>query len=112
MDTSDRLTLEVRSAPEPQVTASGEVDAYTADALEQALTEARSGEGSPVLRLDLHDISFMDSTGLRVLVATNNELERTGGRLVLVNPSRGVLRLLDLTGLDGSLAVEHPPTGA
>jgi anti-anti-sigma factor len=56
-----------------------------------------SGEGNLVL--ELGELSFMDSTGLRGLIELANELG-PDRKLVLRNPSPAVDRLLEITGVD------------
>lgn len=61
---------------------------------------ARAEEGSEVL-VDCSAVEFMDSTGLRVLIAARNRLEEGGGSLAVLNPSRPVKRLLQITDMEG-----------
>jgi anti-anti-sigma factor len=44
-------------------------------------------------------VTFLDSSGLRVLIGAYKEAEERGGRLRLRSPSDGVVRLLEITGL-------------
>ena len=55
------------------------------------------------LRLELRELSFVDSTGLRAFVTLAARLPR--GRLILVHPSNAVLRVLELTGLHDVRAI-------
>ena len=81
------------------VTVSGEVDLETAPELgDHALAALK--DVSVHLVLDLRGVTFMDSTGLKVLLATAHRAELAGGSLVLVAPNRAVNRILTLTGLD------------
>lgn len=84
------------------VEVSGEVDISTAPDLRGALEEAGTG-GSVVV--DLRGVTFMDSSGLEVLVAAAGELEEGGGRLVVVCGEGPVRRILGITGLDRELAL-------
>jgi anti-anti-sigma factor len=77
----------------------GEVDVSTAGMLRRRV--ASLGHGT--VRLDMADVSFVDSSGLRVLLGAHNELAASGGRLELFRPSRALRRLLELTALDGHL---------
>lgn len=67
----------------------GEVDLSTASQVEHAL----EGAGDR-LALDLAGVSFMDSTGLRLLIEAGQTHE-----MVLVAPSEPITKLLDLTKL-------------
>jgi anti-anti-sigma factor len=55
--------------------------------------------------LDLSDVGFIDSTGLRVLVQCHRQT-RLGGSLLIRGPSDQALELFRLTGLDHELNVE------
>jgi anti-sigma B factor antagonist len=80
----------------------GEIDIATAPLLEQRLTEAEAGD-APRLIVDLDRVSFMDSTGLQVLVA-HTLSETNGRRLRLTKGSPQVQRLFTVTGM-----VDHLP---
>ena len=79
---------------------SGEIDLATAPVLEHAIAEAISPNGHGVdVVVDLHDVEFMGSTGLSVLLTAQAELHGAGLELSLVNPSPAVTRTLELAGL-------------
>jgi anti-anti-sigma factor len=81
----------------------GEIDAHTYAIIDQALEG-----GGPVTRVDLGDVTFIDSSGLRVLVRHHQDRQRNGGRLDIVGPSRAVQRLFEISGLNGQLNVVVP----
>jgi anti-anti-sigma factor len=51
------------------------------------------------LILDLGSVSFMDSSGLGALIELNNEAIKTGRSFAIRDPSKGVARILEITGL-------------
>jgi anti-anti-sigma factor len=55
------------------------------------------------LEFECSKVTFIDSSGLHLLVAVRDACTAGGGSLVLVNPSRCVARLVALTGLDAVL---------
>jgi anti-sigma B factor antagonist len=73
----------------------GELDLATAPRLDQAL-----GEAARCARrvLDLREVTFMDSAGLRVIVDASDRAKATPGRLVLVRGPSQVDRFFALTG--------------
>ena len=77
----------------------GEVDLATAPELEttvkQVLDDAPRG-----VDLDLQDLTFIDSSGLRSLVALSKDASARGLSLALRNVPRHAQRVLELTGLD------------
>jgi len=83
---------------------SGELDLYSAPTLDDALVEAE-GESWPKLILDLSQLEFMDSAGLRLIVRTHARAEQSGRRLVLVKGTDTVNRVLTVTELDQRLNV-------
>ena len=84
----------------PVVSVMGEVDRVTATALEQTLLGAIEDRTGEVI-VDLTGCTFLDSRGLNALVETRGRLERSDRRLALVLSNRNVLRIFEITGLDG-----------
>lgn len=78
---------------------SGELDIATqADLLSHA-TPLLTADARAI-RLDLAEVSFIDSSGLGALVRLRQQAIAAGRELVLANPPRPVTRILTLTGLD------------
>ena len=82
------------------VKAEGELDAGTEDVLADELNRAVATDAKHIL-LDLSDVTFIDSTGLDLLVRTNRRV--AAGRLRLVPVEGQVRRVLELTGVAGYL---------
>ena len=85
--------------------ASGDLDAASADDLERDLLDAAHRHRESRMILDLSQIGFIDSTGLRALWRVAGSCRSAGGGLALHSPSRSVRRLLALAGLDRAVAV-------
>jgi anti-sigma B factor antagonist len=96
------MNLELSTTPVGQravVTVAGEVDLETASQLsDHALAALR--DVSPHVVLDVSGVTFMDSTGLKVMISIARRTEAAHGSFAVVGASRTVLRLLSLTGLD------------
>ena len=75
----------------------GEIDMATADQFEGALQTAMERGGR--IEVDLRDTTFMDSTGLAVLVSAHRQLGRAREAIVLREPPRLIRRLLDVSGV-------------
>lgn len=75
----------------------GEIDVYTATPFREAVLRAID-EGSSCLVVDAIKVSFMDSTGLGVLILGERRLRPRGGTLALACTAR-LRRLLEITGL-------------
>jgi anti-sigma B factor antagonist len=98
--------LEVRRAhPRAQLRVSGELDIATAAQLDDALA-ALLGDGHRYLRLDLSELTFMDVSGLRVLLRVHRALAAGRGLLILAGPGRAVRLLLRASGTDQVLLVD------
>lgn len=90
------------------VVVSGELDLDSAEKL-RALLRGPDAQAATVV-LDLREVSFIDSSGLSVVVGQHHRSQAEGFRFaVAVGGAPSVERLLDLTGLRGTLTiVEHP----
>ncbi|MEP6761120.1 MAG: STAS domain-containing protein [Sporichthyaceae bacterium] len=86
------------------VTVAGDVDLDTAGSLSDEVATA-THEETPHLVIDLGGVTFLDSSGLKVLVATNKRTEQAGGSMVLVAVPRVVMRVLTVTALDRVFAI-------
>lgn len=96
------------------VAAHGELDIAAADLLTQEVDAALRDTCRPNLVLDLSALTFMDSMGLRSVLACRERACERGGELVLVNPSPQVARLLRITMVDQRIrmvASVHEATG-
>jgi anti-sigma B factor antagonist len=87
------------------VTPQGELDLTTVPQLEQRLLRAL-GDSDTVL--DLSSVTFIDSTGIALLVAVSKAARENGWRLELRDPSPHVERLINLTRVDDLLGSPEP----
>ena len=85
------------------VSVEGELDLSTAPQLKWMLLDALE-EGHSRLLVDLSATTFMDSTALGVLVGVNRGLD-AGGQLTLVCARAGLLKIFELSGMDGAFAI-------
>ncbi len=89
---------------------SGEIDMSVVAELQRELDEAINGEpGSGTLALDLREVSFLDSSGLRLVLQLNQRLRDDGRRLVVVMGPRRVAKVFELTGADETLETVADP---
>jgi anti-sigma B factor antagonist len=84
----------------------GEVDLAAAPRVESAIDEALAAEEGVDITIDLDGVTFLDSTGLRVLMAAHARCASEGRSLTLVNPSTAVSRILEITGLGETLLAD------
>jgi anti-anti-sigma factor len=98
--------LEVRSEPELgniRIRLTGELDISTAEGLERRLAELEEA-GPQTIVLDLSDLAFMDSTGLRLIVTADLRMRADGRRLRLVRGPEAVQRVFRLALLEERLS--------
>lgn len=55
--------------------------------------------------MDLSELSFMDSSGIAVILRTSNRMKETGGKAWVENPCGQALRVLDASGIDRVIKV-------
>ena len=77
----------------------GEIDVYTAPLLRAAL-HTRGAAGPTDLIVDLEEVTFMDSTGLGVLVGRLKLVRGQNGTLRIVSSQDRILKVFKITGLD------------
>lgn len=100
-------TLDVNTSDLPDgvlIELAGELDLATAPKLEDELRRVED-DGPAVVVLDLRPLSFMDSSGLRALLAADSRAREAGRRLVLVRGDERVQRVLRITRLDERLEI-------
>jgi anti-anti-sigma factor len=114
LKTADNSTLQpfagafgiIQSRPDERtsvVALEGELDLERAPALKWALIDSVDA-GRQQLVVDLSQVRFMDSTALSVLVGVNRSLG-TGARLAIVCVNANVLKIFELSGMDGVFAI-------
>jgi anti-sigma B factor antagonist len=86
----------------------GRIDSDSALALAQSIKNAVASGRDQVL-LDMSGVEYMNSAGLRELVKAFKQVQRISGRLILVNPSEYVRRLLELVGLETIFEIHVDP---
>jgi anti-anti-sigma factor len=80
----------------------GEFDLSGVDMFDGALTQIARGR---CVILDLRYLSFLDCSGLEAMILLDRRARAEGWFLLLARPQRQVVRLLQLTGVDGHLRI-------
>ncbi|TML79618.1 MAG: STAS domain-containing protein [Actinobacteria bacterium] len=87
------------------ITPSGELDLSNGELLSDAMSDAR-GKDAKTLVLDLTGLTFMDSSGLRLLIDAWNESQIAERRLAIVVLDSGLVRrVLEVSGTDAFLPI-------
>ena len=76
----------------------GEIDLAVAPQLRDDLTRAIAHEGAHLL-VDCEHLTFIDSTGIAVLLEANQKLEAAGRHMLLVNVGGEPRRAFEMLGL-------------
>jgi len=92
------------------VSVAGEVDVQTAPLLAETLDDI-VGNGDMAVVVDLTECSFIDSTGLGVLVAVHEQLRESGRRLIVVASDQRIVPPVELTGVVAAFEI-YPSRGA
>lgn len=101
MPESPPIRLDVRTRADGRscvARLTGELDVECAARVRSALSELVRDNAR--VFVDLQDMTFMDSTGLRALHEANLEASAAGCRVTFVSAHPNVLRVLELTGMD------------
>jgi anti-sigma B factor antagonist len=91
------------------VALTGELDISTAQRLEDDLRRVEADKPGLIV-LDLKQLSFMDSTGLRLLITADMRARRHDRRFVIVRGNEMVQRVMRLTRLDERLEIVEDPS--
>src|SRR5688572_26890332 len=85
-----------------EIAVRGELDLSTVDKLEEELKRLERGRPA-VIVLDLSELEFLDSTGLRLIVTADQRARTEGRRLAVVKGPETVQRVFTITRLDERL---------
>lgn len=100
---SDAVRLSVLELDPTTLVLKGEIDAHTAPDLAARYVTLPKGDDD--FMIDMSEVEFMDSSGLRVIIELHQRAEQASRRLVLRSPSQPVARLIEISGLSGHLHV-------
>lgn len=95
--------LQVDLDPSGVLVVHGDIDVAGGPTLEASVRSRENG--SPVV-LDLGDVDFIDSSGLRTLLAVSQRASARGTKVCLRNVGSAVQRILDITGTAGQFELE------
>jgi anti-anti-sigma factor len=103
--TKELLEAEIKSVGiHALVTLAGEVDVSTVGELYERLA-ALQREGVQHVALNMSEVTFVDSSGLSLLVSLHKRMESKEGGLIIFSPSAELRRLLQITGLGNYLNI-------
>lgn len=97
MDITDNVTFEYQSGI-MKAYICGDIDHHSAKALRAAMDERLYSDRPAVFALNMSQVSFMDSSGLGLILGRFTLCRDLGSEFVLESPSREVEKILELAG--------------
>lgn len=94
----------------PVVGAEGEIDLGTVDSLRAAASEIVRGNPESII-FDLRKVTYIDSSGLGILLAARKQLGKSADSVVVVTEQASVIQSLKITGLDRVMRIQSEPAG-
>ncbi len=101
------MELGIKTDPKPEcytIAPAGEIDISNADKLRDAIDLAFE-QPTDKVKLDLAQVSYIDSTGIGVLVGAAHHAADHGKGFSAVNAQTGVMRVVQLLGVDSDIDV-------
>ena len=87
----------------------GEIDHHTASSIRQGIDATLFEKRPTKLILDLSAVSFMDSSGLGLIMGRYSVMKELGGDMTVWNPSPETRAILTLAGMERLVRIEYPP---
>lgn len=78
----------------------GELDHHCAAAVVQSISESMDTSLPRETIIDMSALSFMDSSGIAVLIKAKRRAELCGSKIAVINPGKQPLKVLDASGID------------
>lgn len=85
---------------------SGEIDHHTAKEMRETIDEAVELNMPTLLVLDFSDVSFMDSSGIGLVMGRYRNLLKTGAELSIMGAPPNIAKMLKLGGIEKLAKIE------
>lgn len=85
----------------------GEIDHHTAVEIRNGIDAVLFAKRPRRLNLDMSSVSFMDSSGLGLIMGRLSVMKELGGDLVLCDPSAEIRNILTLAGMERIVKIEY-----
>ena len=89
----------------------GEIDHHTASEIRRGIDTALFEKRPKKLILDLSAVSFMDSSGLGLIMGRYSVMKELEGEMVVWNPSPETRSIITLAGMERMVRIEYPADG-
>ena len=77
----------------------GEIDHHTSNSLREILDQELLEKNIKNLILDFNEVTFMDSSGIGVIVGRYKKINALGGKMMIIRTSEQVDKILELSGI-------------
>lgn len=85
----------------------GDIDHHSAKYIREQIDTAIFYCHPETVEMDLSKVSFMDSSGLGLILGRLTRIRELGGRLKLLDPTAQTVKILDLAGVGQLIEVEY-----
>lgn len=94
------------------VSLSGELDQYAAAALKSKIDIETEASHKHNLIMDLSDVTFMDSSGIGLIIGRYKLMKAIGGKIAVCGGNKGVKKVIELSGLTKIIPYYESPEEA
>lgn len=106
MESSVLKVLRESTSEDTRIILSGEIDIYSAQSFKDELNEAISScRGNAYI--DCKELSYIDSTGLGILVGALKEIRKNDNDIYILNLKDNIKKLFLITGLDKLFKIQE-----
>lgn len=105
MESSELSVLKESIGENTQIVLSGEIDIYTSQSFKNELNEVVKSCKGDIL-IDCRELSYIDSTGLGILVGALKEIRKDNNDIYICNLKDNIKKLFIITGLDKLFKIE------
>jgi stage II sporulation protein AA (anti-sigma F factor antagonist) len=85
----------------------GELDHHTAETLKAKMEQALEENDCHHIVLSMKDLTFMDSSGLGVILGRYKKIKGRGGQMIVCDVNTGIYKLFEMSGMFKIVAVEQ-----
>jgi anti-sigma B factor antagonist len=105
MENSVLKVIKEQDGSNIRVLLSGEIDIYTSQAFKNELNEVVNSCSGDIY-MDCKELSYIDSTGLGILVSALKQLQKENNNIYICNLKENIKKLFIITGLDKLFKIE------
>lgn len=105
MDSSELKVKKELVGNNTQIVLSGEIDIYTSQTFKTELSEVINSCKGDIF-IDCKELSYIDSTGLGILVGALKEIRKDNNDIYICNLKENIKKLFIITGLDKLFKIE------